>query len=275
MNPFEPAVKEATKHIQNQITPHDLSSKNNPNLYAVVEYLVAIANYDWPQMLFSRLLPTLDNDMSYEELLNNLAKIENIHVKIEQINSEAAESFFELSTALPMARKEPNHKLLHDFARSPNLLSAFTHHEDITQYSELISTLGTKEADLLQAALSCEMAGLSKPAEILKREFTERMFLYGNHFYVYLMIGLGDILGRKSSVKLAGKIGNDSRHAINRRVKEAAIELYKQGTYQNPRHAAKSLLPKVSAISKEMGSSLEWEINGFNRLYDWLRSPKI
>jgi hypothetical protein len=82
---------------------------------------------------------------------------------------------------------------------------------------------------------------------------------------------ISKIYGQKQSVREAGKTGNDVRHRINREVKNKAIELYFNGTFHNPRHAAKLLLPEVAKIASQLGSNLEWSNNGFDRLYQWLR----
>lgn len=277
MESLDSAISKALK-IRSSTTTEEFmkiySSKQNPNLYFVAEYILSIVTYDWPQFLINHFLPDVKEPIEFDRLIELLASIDDIQLKIEQMNASVADSFFLLSTSLPMAQPEGDLKKIQEFDSANTLHEAFKNHENIDDYIELLSSLSPLEADLLQAVLACEMAGLKKATRTIKKEFTKNMFLQGNQFYASLMMRLSDAIGRKDSVKQAGKNGNDSKHRINRQVRTKAVELYLDGSFHNPRHATKQLLPTVAKISSELGSALEWENNGFDRLYGWLRAAK-
>lgn len=249
--------------------------EQNPNLHLLGSFITSIANYDWLEALYKQYISDeqeLEHDIFLEKLLDTLSGIEEILAEIETMNVNIATQYFEALVQMPIVTLENDQERIQKFESAETLAEAFSEFENINDFVEVFSMIPTDAADLLQAALSCEMAGHPKSAKILKREFTHRMFHKGNELYLLIMMSLTEAIGRKNMVKQAGKNGNDSKHKINRLVKQQAIELYLQGSYHNPRHAAKVLLPEVTKIASNLGSNLEWKNNGFERLYGWLRA---
>ncbi len=254
--------------------PH---SEQNPYLEVVAQYICMVLNFSWLEFLLEKhaphlLKPFLDDPIF--DISTELAKVDNILFKMETLNEEIADDFLKMATGLPMARAEENLEKAQNFASANNLIDAFKTHNDINQCQKILTQLEPDDMDLIQAALACQMLGLDKTSRTLLKQFTKNIFLQGNELYYYLSVVLGAGIGRRDTVKEAGKNGNDSKHRINRQLRTKAVELYLNGSFHNPRHATKQLLPTVAKISSELGSALEWENNGFDRLYGWLRAAK-
>ena len=267
--------KDNCEKVKKNETSGILYQEQNPNLDLLGKFVVSIANYDWLGELYKRYIsdgPEPSIDTYSEKLIDVLSGVENILIEIEQINEYIASQYFSTLEEAPIVKLEHDQSKILHFESAETLAEAFSNFENISDFIEVFSMIPTDAAALLQAALSCEMAGHLKSAKILKREFTHRMFHKGNELYLLIMMSLTEAIGRKNMVKQAGKNGNDSKHKINRLVKQQAIELYLQGSYHNPRHAAKVLLPEVTKIASNLGSNLEWINNGFERLYGWLRA---
>ncbi|PST65064.1 hypothetical protein [Shewanella algae] len=248
------------------------SSNENPNLYYVAFFVSSVFNYDWLQNLTSKLLGD-EIEVTTENLdliVTKLASIENINARAEVLNAEIADMYFELSTFWPLARPETNANKLKRFSSAKSLELAFKKHKYFNELGKILTLLDKQSADMLHAALSCEMAGLDRASKIAKKEFSRMVFLSGNELYQLLNTSM---LAEKHTKRIsvtASKAGNDAKHEVNRKVRSKAIELYKHGSFHNPRHAARQLLPQVAAISEKLGSQLEWHNNGFDRLYKWL-----
>ncbi|BCV29035.1 hypothetical protein [Shewanella algae] len=251
---------------------HIRSSKENPNLFYVTFFISRVCNEYWLDNLTAKLIGEefkLCED-NIDELINRLASIENVHEKAEKLNTDIANIFFELSTFWPLAKVEPNANKLKRFSSAKSLSAAFSRHKHFDELGEIFTLLDEPEADILHAALTCDMAGLDKASKTIKKEFSRRKFLSENELYQLLDTSVAAENYKKRATSAAAKAGNDSRHAINRTLRAEAVKLYQNGKFQSPRYAARQLLPQVAAISEKLGSQLEWHTNGFDRLYKWL-----
>lgn len=254
--------------------PH---SKRNPNLLLFAQFIHDVKCRDWLNLILKKFTPHLAdlsvNDLDVEEVSQALSNIDDILLKIENLSVEVTQQTLLFADSLPIV-KEENAEVTKKFASANSLEEAFSEYEELELVSSTLAMLDPKQADILQASIACHMAGLTKPAQTLLEQFVFNEFLHGNELYYLLSLDIESNLSKKRSAKEAAKNGNNSRHRINRLVKEKAIQLYSKGTFHNPRHAAKQLLPQVTSIAADLGSSLEWENNGFTRLYEWLRKAK-
>ncbi|WP_413729326.1 MULTISPECIES: hypothetical protein [unclassified Shewanella] len=244
----------------------------NPNLYLVARYVASVVNHDWLQNLISTLLPDQPEvtEHNFDELIARLVSIDDILSTVETLNMEIADQFYEISSTLPLAHPESDTNKVQQFASADSLGKAFESSNFIDDLRPILSHLRSDEAELLHAALACQMSGLDKVAKIIMKEFTRKLFTYGNMFFVLLMMELAYSKETKRNATIASKAGNDSKHQLSRKLRAEAITLYQNGKFHSARHAARQLLPQVAAISEKLGSQLEWHTNGFARLYKWL-----
>ncbi|QYJ79862.1 hypothetical protein [Shewanella acanthi] len=275
MNSIDAVLKKAAEY-QMQGTAEQLmevwENDENPKLQFVAEFLITALSHDWLGSYVYKLLPNSEDsqNLSHNEIIERLAVIDNISDLVDLTAEDVANLFFDFATKFPLAAPEKNSRLLEKFTSAKTLSDAFKEHDQFQHYEDLLHLLEEREADILHAALSCEMAGLEKAANTLKKELTVSLFSSKNRSLQKIKAGLFEAIGKRNSVKKAAKAGNDSKHAINRTLKADAVKLYKAGKFHSARHAARQLLPQVAAISEQRGSPLEWHTNGFDRLYKWL-----
>ncbi|GGI71973.1 hypothetical protein GCM10007978_07370 [Shewanella hanedai] len=251
-------------------------SEKNPNLLLFAQFIHTVKCCDWLNLILREFAPHLSDfdfeELPVEEVIESLSGIDDILLKIEKLSKSVLEQTLSFAEKLPIVKEEENIEVIKKFASANSLHEAFEGHEGLDLVTNMFAALESKQADILQASLACHMAGLTKPAQTLLEEFVSNEFLHGNELYHWLTLDLASGVSKKYSARKAAKSGNDSKHRINRQVRAKAVKLYLDGTFHNPRHATKKLLPKVAEISAKLGSSLEWENNGFERLYGWLRA---
>lgn len=251
---------------------HIRSSNENPNLFYVVLFISWMCNECWLDNLTAKLIGEefeLCED-NIDEFITKLASIGSVHEKAERLNTDFTNFFFDLSTFWPLAKAEPNENKLKRFSSANSLSAAFSKHKHFDELGEIFTLLDEHDADILHAALSCDMAGLDKASRTIKKELSRKNFLSGNELYQLLDTSVAAENYKKRATSAAAKAGNDSKHAINRTLRAEAVKLYKDGKYHSARHAARQLLPQIATISEKLGSQLEWHTNGFDRLYKWL-----
>ncbi|GIU20086.1 hypothetical protein [Shewanella sp. MBTL60-007] len=272
---FPLPIKTAENGKQYFTTPQ---SDKNPNLLLFAQFIHTVKCFNWIDLIIQEFVPHLSGcdfeDRDVEELIESLSNIDDIFLKIENLSKSVLKQNLHFADTLPVVEEEEDLEVIKKFASANSLHEAFEGHEGLDLVSSVFDLLEPKQADIIQSSIACHMAGLTKPAQTLLEEFVSNEFLQGNELYYWLTLHLAAEITKKDSVKQAGKNGNDSKHRINRQVRTKAVELYLDGSFHNPRHATKQLLPTVAKISSELGSALEWENNGFDRLYGWLRAAK-
>ncbi|WP_299791422.1 hypothetical protein [uncultured Shewanella sp.] len=125
---------------------------------------------------------------------------------------------------------------------------------------------------LLKSALACHFANLPEQSIMFFDQLWERVFGKESPNNSAGREQLLKIKGSMEHFSNAGSKGNQKRHSGNKKTKEAAIKLYLSGEYKNPSQASHLLLPRVKKLAAEFGSTINWELNGQKRLYEWLRT---
>jgi hypothetical protein len=219
-------------------------------------------------------LSNLDSDTSNEDVIKHLAKIDGIIESLTEQYQQNLKNYIGYFAPLRDLPLIDDINLIRQFYNAGSLSSGFCAFSVNEKPLNILPHFPKESQRTLHHALACQMAGLHIPAEKLFDEFFNNLFTDINLKFEQLLNEVRNYVAHSKKASDAAKAGNDSKHLINRKLKEAAIKLYRQGSYDNPRHAANVLLPKIAELSEKMGSSLEWKINGFTRLYNWLRTAK-
>lgn len=98
-----------------------------------------------------------------------------------------------------------------------------------------------------------------------------------NHYLSKTKLDRDQMVGAvvyEEQLKSRSKKGNDTRHELNRKLKERAIELYNAKNYRNPSQASKQLLHKIKEISEEYKLKVDDEQNLQSKIYNWFLAER-
>ncbi|WP_119969005.1 hypothetical protein [Shewanella japonica] len=222
----------------------------------------------------SALKENLPEDITQETLAKALAKINNSQQTLANEQSQFVNIFTEMFEQFSNTPPCDDLNVIREFANASSIFEAFKQ----AGTSELSCFEGIMSQDaegLLHAAMSCQIAGMTKNARYLLKLFTQQQFIDKNESYQSLQTDITKQKGHLKSQKTAAKKGGVKRQLPARKTKEQAIELFLAGEYKNYSAAASALFPQIKEIAACNGFTFNSDINGLRTVTDWLRSTKI
>jgi len=221
----------------------------------------------------SQIKPHLPEGTSEATLAKEVAKLEQGQSILEAEQQEAAAVFNIMFDS--MADSEPCDDIeeIRQFANAPTLEEAFPQEEPLA-FSALAEAIPKESTELIHAAIACQLAGMTKPAKLLFKLFTQRQFIDGNQGYQALQTDITKHRGHIEASSKAGKSGRDKRNYKRDKVNAYAIELYSQRKYANPHQAAQLITEQVIQYAQSIGHSFTTAYQATKTINSWLSKHK-
>ena len=108
---------------------------------------------------------------SKQEFIDSFKKFETLTQTDSQIKPHLPEGTNEVTLAKEVAKLDQGQSILE------------AEQQDEFDFSTILDVLSDESAELIHAAIACQLAGMTKPAKLLFRLFTQRQFIDANKGY--------------------------------------------------------------------------------------------
>ncbi|TVP08617.1 MULTISPECIES: hypothetical protein [Shewanella] len=236
----------------------------------VGELLAGVLPSDNPQIPRDEFGEILD-PTSNKEVMKQLAKIDGVQEKIEERHSRSLKTYAQFFNPLRELLPVNDMALIRQFGNAPSLASAFGADELTDGPLVLLPSFSIQSQHTLHAALACQMAGLSKPAQLLFDDFLNQKLVESNHSYQSFQQTLLKYINLNEAAASAGKSGRNKRHGKSDKVKAFALERYVKGNFKNPHQASQILVADVAEYGKSLGYRFSSDYQAPRTIETWIR----
>lgn len=229
----------------------------------------------------------------------------NLDTELAQLLPDMPESQRKQLAALLDSAEKPNPELKHGFLDSLQMFEALTHSDSQIKphlpegaskatlakevakldqgqsileaeldFSALATVIPEENAEIIHAAIACQLAGMTKPAKLLFKLFTQRQFIDANEGYQKLHTEITKHRGHIEASSKAGKSGRDKRFEKSDKVKAFAIELYQKGDFKNPHQASQLIVSQIAEYGESVGYRFTSDYQAPRTIETWLRKYK-
>lgn len=129
--------------------------------------------------------------------------------------------------------------------------------------------LKNPEFEPLMQAMACMYVDLNNSANSLLKQWIQTLWFDGNDIQKVIDEAKA-IVAVKDNATKAGKKGASTRWAAKNTTKKYAIELFKNGRFNNPSQAANDIALKVIEFGKNVGFTFTSNFQAQRTIYNWL-----
>ena len=158
-----------------------LDSPEYANQNQKADFLASLQSFDMLIQKDSAVRPLLPEGTNEESLAKALSKVDDSQSILETELLEGADIFNSLFESLA-ADPLDDIQEIRRFANAQNLHEAFGGEGGIEALS-ILNHISEESAELIHAAIACQMAGMPKQAKLLFQMFTRRQFVDANERY--------------------------------------------------------------------------------------------
>ncbi|MEZ9821058.1 hypothetical protein AB4238_10645 [Shewanella sp. 10N.286.45.A1] len=264
---FSDMPADQKKQLLAVLDPKDSNSADNQVLTQSYNTLHSLSSTP------SVLSENLPDDVTENTVAKTLAKVDNSQQTLESEQSLFVNVFTLMFEKFSNTAPSDDINEIHEFANAPSIFEAFSK----AGFSELSTFEGTMSQDaeeLLHAAMTCQIAGMTKNARYLLKLFTQQQFIDKNENYQSLQTEITKHKGHLESQKSAAKKGGVKRQLPASKTKEQATALFLTGDYKNYSVAASELFPQIKIIAASNNFTFNSDLNGLRTVTDWFRATK-
>ncbi|OBT10366.1 hypothetical protein A9267_05675 [Shewanella sp. UCD-FRSSP16_17] len=210
----------------------------------------------------------LPEDITEETLAKALAQIDNSQQTLADEQTLLINVFTEMFEQFSNTAPCDDINVIREFANASSIFEAFKQAgtSELSNFEDIISQ---DTDELLHAAMSCQIAGLTKNSQYLFKLFIQQQFIDQNESYQSLQTDINIEKGIIKTAQSHSEKGQNTRHGKNRQRKEFALNLYATKPYKNPKQAAERLFPSINDFSNKMNHPFTSEYQGFQTVYRW------
>ncbi|WP_144210033.1 hypothetical protein [Shewanella donghaensis] len=216
----------------------------------------------------SALMENLPDDITEETLAKDLAKINNSQQTLENEQSQLINVFTEMFEQFSNTPPCDDLNVIREFANASSIFEAFKQ-AGTSELSCFEETISPDTDELLHAAMTCQIAGLTKNSQYLFKLFLQQQFIDKNESYQSLQSDISIEKGILETAQSHSKKGQNTRHSKNRQRKDFALALYSTKDYKNPKQAAERLFPSINDFANTMHHPFTSDYQGFQTVYRW------
>ncbi|EDQ00727.1 hypothetical protein [Shewanella benthica] len=250
-----------------------LDSADNPLPEFKQQFIDSFQKFETLTQTDSQVRPLLPEGTTEETLAKELAKVDGSQSILKAEQQEAADIFNLMFESLSKLEPCDDIEEIRKLANAPTLAEAFPQEEEF-DFSDLVDAMPQESAEIFHAAIACQLAGMTKPAKLLFKLFTQRQFIDANEGYQSLQTDITKYKGAIETAKHHSKKGENSHHASNRKRKEFAIGLFKEKPYKNPKQATERLFPSINDYANSINHPFTSEYQGFQTVYRWFLAER-
>jgi hypothetical protein len=184
----------------------------------------------------SAVKPFLPEGTNEESLAKALLKVVDSQSILETEQLEDAEIFISLFESIAAERCDDINEIRR-FANASNLHEAFGGEGGIEALA-ILNHISEESAELIHAAIACQIAGMPKQANLLFQFFTKRQFVDANEGYQSFQTMVTKHKGAIEAASQHSKKGQLTRHAKNNLRREFALNLYRIKPFKNAKQSA-------------------------------------
>ncbi|WP_394146888.1 hypothetical protein [Shewanella atlantica] len=243
-------------------------STDNPNSDFKQEFIDSLQKLEAITQSDSQVKAHLPEETSEATLAKEVAKLEQGQSILEAEQQEGAELFYAMFGSMVNSEPCDDIEEIRKFANAATLADAFAQ-EGEQNLTNILHEMPKESTELVHAAIACQLAGMTKPAKLLFKLFTQRQFIDANEGYQSLQTNITKQKGAIETAKHHSKKGENSRHANNRKRKEFAIGLFKEKPYKNPKQATERLFPTINDYANAINHPFTSDYQGFQTVYRW------
>ncbi|MGS0673910.1 hypothetical protein [Shewanella sp. 125m-1] len=247
-----------------------LNSPDIPNPESKQKFIDSLQKLEALTQTDSQVKAHLPEGTSEATLAKEVAKIEQGQSILEAEQQEAADVFNIMFDSMLDSEPCDDIEEIRKFANAPTLEEAFPQEERLA-FSTLAEDIPKESAELIHAAIACQLAGMTKPAKLLFKLFTQRQFIDSNQGYQALRTDITKHRGHIEASSKAGKSGRDKRFEKSDKVKAFAIKRYLEGDYKNPHQASQLIVSQVAKYGESIGYRFTSDYQAPRTIETWLR----
>ncbi|PMG74979.1 hypothetical protein BCU84_16825 [Shewanella sp. 10N.286.51.B7] len=216
----------------------------------------------------SALKESLPDDITEETLAKTLAQIDNSQQTLADEQSQLINVFTEMFEQFSNAEPCDDINELRVFGNSPSLFEALEG-AGVSGLSVFKNTVSQETDELLHAAMTCQIAGLTKNSQYLFKLFLQQQFIDKNESYQSLQSDINIEKGIIETAQSHSIKGQNTRHSKNRQRKEFALTLYAKKSFTNPKQATERLFPSINDFANTIHHPFTSDYQGFQTVYRW------
>ena len=268
-NQLEELLTEMPEALKLQMV-NILNSSEHANQKLKADFLASLQSFDMLTQKDSAVRPLLPEGTDEESLAKALSKVDDSQSILETEQLEGADIFNSLFESIAADPCDDINEIRR-FANAQNLHEAFGDEGGIEALA-ILNHISEESAELIHAAIACQIAGMPKQAKLLFQMFTRRQFVDANESYQSLQT---EVTKHKGAIEVASqhsKKGKQTRHMKNNLRREFALSLYRNKSYKNPKQATEKYFPKINQYANEIEHQFTSEYQGFQTVYRWFLS---
>ncbi|MEC4726542.1 hypothetical protein HWQ46_13380 [Shewanella sp. D64] len=247
--------------------------KQEPKQEFKQQFIDTFQKFDSLTQTDSQVRQLLPEDTTEETLAKELAKVDASQPILESEQQEAAAIFNLMFDSLADSEPCDDIEEIRLFANAATLKDAFPQEEQLA-FSTLADDISEESAEIIHAAIACQLAGMTKPAKLLFNLFTQRQFIDANQDYQKLQTEITKQKGVIENSSKAGKSGRNKRYEKRDKVNAYAIQLYSQRNYATPHQAAQLIAEQVMEYAQTIGYSFSTAYQATKTINSWLSKHK-
>ncbi|MEM6229658.1 hypothetical protein [Shewanella scandinavica] len=218
----------------------------------------------------SALSQTIPQHTTEATIAKELAKQPESLQTFQQEQLQLANQFAELLVLSSESESVNDMEEVRRFANAEFPITVDQSNQDEEELITLLNSQPESIAEFMQAMMACDMAGMTKTANLLKRLFAQHVFVNDNENYQSLQTDITEHKGQINKSSKAGKSGRNKRYGKRDKVMNFAITLYNQRPYQTPHQAAQLITGKVLAFAESVGYSFSSPYQATRTINTWL-----
>ena len=250
-----------------------LDFTENPNPELKQQLVDGLQEFDSLTQTDSQVRQLLPEDTTEETLAKELAKVDASQPILESEQQEAAAIFNLMFDSMLDSEPCDDIEEIRKFANAATLIDAFPQEEQLA-FSTLVDEISEESAEIVHAAIACQLAGMTKPAKLLFNLFTQRQFIDANQGHQKLQTEITKQKGVIENSSKAGKSGRNKRYEKRDKVNAYAIQLYSQRNYATPHQAAQLITEHVIEYAQSIGYSFSTAYQATKTINSWLSKHK-
>lgn len=247
-----------------------LDSADNPLPEFKQQFIDTFQKFEALTQTDSQVRPLLPEGTTEETLAKELAKVDSSQSILKAEQQEAADIFNLMFESLSKLEPCDDIEEIRKLANAPTLAEAFPQEEEF-DFSDLVDAMPQESAEIFHAAIACQLAGMTKPAKLLFKLFTQRQFIDVNEGYQSLQTDITKHKGHIKESSKAGKSGRNKRFEKSDKVKAYAIELYCNSSFENIHQASQAIVSHVAMFGETIGYRFTSDYQAPRTIETWLR----